>query len=92
MAANGTGSLMFIDDVTAGRSSRMKCIGLSAHIQPNAAKLIGWCLTVQMETPKTYYENNPSASQGKEMAVNGSFFNGQVSHLTSTQLSMFFTY
>ncbi len=40
MAANGTGSLVFIDDVTADRYSRMnsevfKAI-LSAHIQPNA--------------------------------------------------------
>ncbi len=40
MAANGTGSLVFIDDVTADRYSMMnsevfKPI-LSAHIQPNA--------------------------------------------------------
>ncbi len=42
---NGTASLVFIGDVTADRSSRMnsevfKAI-LSAHIQPNATKLIG---------------------------------------------------
>ena len=53
MAANGTGSLIFIDDVTADKSSRMdsevfRAI-LSAHIQPNASKLIGRCFTVQMD-------------------------------------------
>ncbi len=51
MAANGTGSLLFIDDVTADRSSKMnsevfKAV-ISAHIQPNAIKQIG-----------TYCENN----------------------------------
>ncbi len=45
MAANGTGPLVFIDDVTADRSSRVnsevfKAIP-SAHIQPNATKTIG---------------------------------------------------
>ena len=39
MAANGTGSLVFIDDVTADKSSRMNSevfqAILSAHIQPN---------------------------------------------------------
>ena len=44
MVANGTGSLMFIDNVTADRSSRMisevyRAL-LSARIQPEAAKLI----------------------------------------------------
>ena len=40
--ANGTGSLLFIDDVTADRSSRMNSdvyrAILSAHIQLNAIK------------------------------------------------------
>ena len=46
----GTGSLVFIDDVTADRSSRMNSEAysatLSAQIQLNAAKLIGQCFTV----------------------------------------------
>ncbi len=45
MAASGTGSLVFIDDVTADKSSRMNSevfrAILSAHIQPNASELIG---------------------------------------------------
>ena len=44
MAANGTGSLVFIDDVTADRSSRMNSevhgAIRSAQTQPNAAKLL----------------------------------------------------
>ena len=53
MAANGTGSLVFIDDVTADKSSRMNSevfrAIISAHIQPNAAELIGRRFTVQMD-------------------------------------------
>ena len=53
MAANGTGSLVFIDDVTADKSSRMNSevfrAILSAHIQPNASELIGQRFTVQMD-------------------------------------------
>ena len=54
MAANGTGSLVFIDDVTANKSSRrnsevFRAILLSAHIQPNASELIGRRFTVQMD-------------------------------------------
>ena len=45
MAANGTGSLVFIDDVTADKSSRMNSevfrAILSAHIQPYVPELIG---------------------------------------------------
>ncbi|MCJ8732436.1 hypothetical protein PDJAM_G00211380 [Pangasius djambal] len=51
MAASGTGSLVFIDDVTADRSSKMNSevyrATHSAHIQPNATKLIGRRFTVQ---------------------------------------------
>jgi len=54
MAANGTGSLVFIDDVTADRSSRMSFevfrALLSAQIQPNAAKLIGRIMTQKSVT------------------------------------------
>ena len=53
MAANGTGSLVFIDDVTADKSSRMNSevfwAILSAHIQPNASELIGQHFTVQLD-------------------------------------------
>ena len=53
MAANGTGSLVFIDDVTANKSNRMNSevfrAILSAHIQPNALELIGQRFTVQMD-------------------------------------------
>ncbi len=53
MASSGTGLLVFIDDVTEDRSSRMNSEVyrdiLSAQIQPNAAKLIGWRFIVQMD-------------------------------------------
>lgn len=53
MASNCTGSLVFIDDVTKDRSSQMKSEVhrdiLSAQIEPNAAKLIGWRFTVQID-------------------------------------------
>ena len=56
---NGTGSLVFIDDVTdADRSSRMNPDVyrslLSAQIQPNAAKLRGRCFTAQMDDDPKY--------------------------------------
>ena len=53
MAANGTGSLVFIDDVTIDKNIRMNSEVLraivSAQIQSNASKLIGRCFTVQMD-------------------------------------------
>ena len=58
-------TLVFIDDVTADKSNRMNSevfrAILSAHIQPNAAKLIGRHFTVQMDndlkhTPKATKE------------------------------------
>ncbi len=53
MASSGTGLLVFIDDVTEDRSSRMNSEVyrdiLSAQIQPNAAKLIGLCFIVQVD-------------------------------------------
>ena len=53
MAANGTGSPLFIDDVTAdravGMNSEVYRTTLSAHIQPNATKLTGRCFIVQMD-------------------------------------------
>ena len=53
MAASGSASLVFIDDVTQDRSSRMNCEVfrdiLSAQIQPNPAKLIGWSFITGMD-------------------------------------------
>ncbi|CAJ0964746.1 unnamed protein product, partial [Ranitomeya imitator] len=53
MAASGTGSLVFMDDVTQDRSSQMNSevfrAILCAQIQPNAAKLIGRRFILQMD-------------------------------------------
>ncbi len=53
MAASGTGSLVFIDDVTADKSSRMNSevfrAILSAHIQPMLQNSLGRRFTVQMD-------------------------------------------
>ena len=53
MAASGTGTLVFIDDVTQDRSSPMNSEVfrdiLSAQIQVNAAKLIGRRFIIQMD-------------------------------------------
>ncbi len=73
MAASGTGSLVFIDDVTADKSSRMNSevfrAILSAHIQPNASELIGRRFTVQMDNdrPKAYCKSNQRVFEGKEV-------------------------
>ncbi len=65
MASSGTGLLVFSDDVTEDRSSRMNPEVyrgiLSAQIQPNGAKLIGRCFIVQIDddpkhTPKATQE------------------------------------
>uniref|UniRef100_A0A667YPJ5 Transposase n=1 Tax=Myripristis murdjan TaxID=586833 RepID=A0A667YPJ5_9TELE len=61
MTASGTGSLVYIDDVTADGSSRMNSdvyrAILSAHIQPNATKLIGQRFTVQMDNDPKHTES-----------------------------------
>ena len=53
MASSGTGSLVFIDDMTEDGSNHMNsevCRNiLSVHIQPNSTKLIGRHFTVQMD-------------------------------------------
>ena len=53
IAASGTGSLVFIDDVTAYRGSGINSEEyralLFAQIQPSAAKPTGECFTVQMD-------------------------------------------
>lgn len=60
MAANRTGSLVFTEDVTADRSSGMdsKVNGarLSVQIQSNAAKLIGWHGTIQLDNDPKHIE------------------------------------
>ncbi len=74
MAACGTGSLVFIDDVTADKSSRMNSevfrAILSAHIQPNASELIGRCFTVQMDNdPKHTAKATKEFLKGKKWTV-----------------------
>ena len=60
MAPNGKSSLMFIDDVTADRSSKMNTemcqAKISAHIQSNATKLIRWCFSKQMDKKPKHTE------------------------------------
>ncbi len=74
MAASGTGSLVFIDDVTADKSSRMNSevfrAILSAHIQPNASELIGRRFTVQMDNdPKHTAKATKEFLKGKKWTV-----------------------
>ena len=83
MAANGTGSVVFIDDVTADKSSRMNSevfrAILSAQIQPNASKLIKRHFRVQMDND---LKHTAKATQYFLMQRSGMFCNGQVHHLT----------
>ena len=63
---------MFIDDVTADRSSRMNSevyrALLSAKVQPNAAELIGRCFVVQMDNnPKSTVKAAQELLKAKEM-------------------------
>ena len=72
VTGGGTGPLVFIDDVTADRSIRMfsgvyRAI-LSGHNQPNAAKLIGQHIPVQMDDDPEYSVKICSRLvEGKEM-------------------------
>ncbi len=92
MAASGTGSLVFIDDVTADKSSRMNSevfrAILSAHIQPNASELIGRRFTVQMDNDPKHTAKQPKSFWRER---SGLLCNGQVNHLTWIRLSMHFT-
>ncbi len=60
MASSGTGLLVLFDDIVEDRSSRMNSEVyrdiLSAQIQLNAAKLIGWCFIVQMHNDQKHIE------------------------------------
>jgi len=71
MTANGTRSLVFIDDLTADQSSRMNSelyrAILSAQIQPNAAKLIGLRFILQMDNDPKHTAKATQVSQGKEV-------------------------
>ncbi len=74
MAASGTGSLVFIDDVTTDKSSRMNSevfrAILSAHIQPNASELIGRRFTVQIDDdPKHTAKATKEFLKGKKWTV-----------------------
>ncbi|MEE6525044.1 hypothetical protein FKM82_024826 [Ascaphus truei] len=92
MAYHGTGSLVFIDDVTEDGSSRMNSEVyrdiLSAQIQPNSAKLIGRRFILQMDNdPK----HTAKATQTFFKAKKWNICNGRVNHLISTRSSIHFT-
>lgn len=86
-AVYGTQSLGFIDDLPVDRCSRMNSVVYkarpSAQTQSNAAKTIEWRCTVQMDNDPKYITNT-TQELFKE------FFNGQVSHLIWTWLSLLF--
>ncbi len=74
MAASGTGSLVFIDDVTADKSSRINSevfrAIISVHIQPNTSELIGRRFTVQMDNdPKHTAKATKEFLKGKKWTV-----------------------
>jgi len=65
-AACMAGSQVFIDDVTADRSSRMSIS--CPYRQPNVTKLIGRRFSVQMDNdPEHPAKNSPRPSQDTEM-------------------------
>ncbi|MEE6521711.1 hypothetical protein FKM82_020009 [Ascaphus truei] len=92
MAYNGTGSLVFIDDVTEDRIRRMNSEVyrdiLSAQIQPNIAKLIGRRFTLQMDNDPKHTAKQPRSFLRQRSGI---FCNGRVNHLISTRSSMHFT-
>ncbi len=92
MAASGTGSLVFIDDVTTDKSSRMnsECFRaiLSAHIQPNLQNSLDGASQCRWTMTQSILQKQPkSFLKGKKWTV----CNGQVNHLTWIRLSMHFT-
>ncbi len=91
MTVDETGSLVFIDDVTADKSSRINSDVyrdiLSDQIQPNAAKLVG-----QPSQCRWSMNQNTLQKQLKNLSGqrNEIFFSGQFSYMMSTQLKMLF--
>ncbi len=88
MASSGSGLLLFSDDETEDRSSQINSEVyrdiLSAQIQSNRAKLIGWRFIEQMDDdPK----HTTKATQEFLKVKSGIFCNGRVSLLISTSLS-----
>ena len=73
-AANGTGSLVFFDDMSAERSSRMDsevygAIPL-ALIQPDGAKLIGRCFAAEINNdPKHTVKANQELLKAKKRNI-----------------------
>ena len=67
----------------SGRSIRMNSREytalLTAQSQPNATELIGWCFKMQMDDKREH------TIKSFLKQINVIFFNGQVSHLISTQ-------
>ncbi len=92
MAASGTGSLVFIDDVTADKSSRMNSevfgqyylLIFSQMLQNSldGASHCRWTVTqsILQKQPKSFWRER-----------SGLLCNGQVNHLTWIRLSMHFT-
>lgn len=77
MVASGAQSLVFINDMTVDRRSRMNCEVYRPQIQPNAAKLIRWQLN-----------NDPKHAKSFSRQRNKTFFSHSVSHLITTQQSI----
>lgn len=77
MASNGTGSLMFVDDVRKERSSRvnsdMHRVILSTPTQSSAAKLIGQRFTVQMDNDLNILQKQPRSFSKQRSGI---FCNG----------------
>lgn len=69
VAAYGTGSVVFIDDVTAGKI--LRCLGPN-YLLSYATKL-KWIMTQNMQKQQ----------ESLSRQIKGIFFNGEVSHLTS---------
>ncbi len=92
MASSGTGLLVFSDDETEDRSSRINSEVyrdiLSAQIQSNAAKLIGQRFIVQMDDdPK----HTAKATQEFLKVYSSIFFNGQIKSTDLNLIELHFT-
>jgi hypothetical protein len=83
MAANGTGSPEFIDNLTADKSSRMNSevfrAILSAQIRPNASKPLDGASQCRWTMTQSILNKQPNTFLRQR---SGMFCNGQVNHLT----------